>query len=43
MNGRQAMVMATKRPMAAATRAVGNKEGNGNGGKSNGNIKEGGR
>jgi hypothetical protein len=35
--------MATKRMMATATTVVGNEEGNGDGGKSNGNSNEGGR
>ncbi len=41
--GRQATANATKRTMAMVMRAVGNKEGNGDGGKSNGNGVEGGR
>jgi hypothetical protein len=41
--GRQATATATKRVMAMATRVVGNKEGNGDGGKSNSNGDEGGR
>ncbi len=40
--GRQATAIATKRAMATAMRVVGKKEGNGNGGKSNGNGIEGG-
>ncbi len=36
------MAMATKRSMAMATRVACNKEGNGNGGKSNGDSNEGG-
>jgi hypothetical protein len=36
------MATATKRVMATATRVVGDKEGNGNGGKSNGNSVKGG-
>jgi hypothetical protein len=34
--------MATKRAMATVTRMVGDKEGNGDGGKSNGNDNKGG-
>ncbi len=41
--GRRVVVKATKRVMAMATRAVGNKKGNGNGGKNNGNRNKGGR
>ncbi len=37
------MAMATKRAIATVTRAVGNKEDTSNGGKRNGNGKEGGR
>ncbi len=40
--GRQAMEMVTKRAMAMAMWVVGNKEGYGDGGKSNGNSVEGG-
>jgi hypothetical protein len=36
------MAMAMKRVMATATRAMGDKEGNGNGGKSDGNGDKGG-
>jgi hypothetical protein len=35
-DGGQVTAMATKKAMAIATRVVGDKEGNGNGGKSNG-------
>jgi hypothetical protein len=38
-----ATVMATKRMMATAATVAGNKEGRGNGGKSNGDDDEGGR
>jgi hypothetical protein len=41
--GEQLTAMATKRAMAAATRLVVNKEGNGDSGKSNGDNDEGGR
>ncbi len=37
-----AVAMATKRMMATATRVVGNEEGNGDGGKSNGDGDKGG-
>jgi hypothetical protein len=37
------MAMATKRAMATAMRVAGNKEGNGDSGKSNGNCNKGGR
>jgi hypothetical protein len=40
--GKQATAMGTKRAMAMAMRVVGNKKGNGNGGKSNGNGVKGG-
>ncbi len=40
--GGQAMVTATKRAMATASRVAGNEEGNGNGDKSNGNGVKGG-
>jgi hypothetical protein len=40
--GRQARVTVTKRAIATAMRVVGKKDGNGNGGKSNGNSVEGG-
>ncbi len=40
--GRQAVVTATKRAMAKTTRVVGNKKGNGNGGKSDGDGDKGG-
>ncbi len=41
-NNDSVMAMATKRAMVTATRMAGNKEGNGDGGKSNGNINKGG-
>jgi hypothetical protein len=41
--GKMGMATATKRMMATATMVAGNKEGNGNGGKSNGDGDKGGR
>ncbi len=41
--GGQVTAMAMKRAMATATRVVGDEEGNGNGGKSNGDGNKGGR